>query len=227
MMMQLLLVAAATVQSVPPAPIVVQPEQTPPGDSAVLPANTAITLAMNDTITTKGNRWHTGDNFDLTVTYPARISRYTVIPRGAKGVGRITWMTDKGAFGKSGKMEVDLEYVEVAGQRIPLSGHYRQEGEGNTVATIGAVVAVGVFSAFVTGKSGVIPAGRELVAHTKEDVAVVIPRAADTPQPAFTPAPASTPDGTIVAVDSAPRRVAPVPRTPAQFGNRRIRCITC
>jgi len=229
-MMQFTLLAAAVVQPAgpaPAAPIVVQPEPTSSGDAAVLPANSAITLAMNDTITTKGNRWHTGDNFDLTVTYPARIGRYVVIPRGAKGVGRITWMTDKGAFGKSGKMEVDLEYVEVAGQRIPQSGHFRQEGEGNTVATIGAVVAVGVFSAFVTGKSGVIPAGRELVAHTKDDVPVVIPRSADTPPQAFAPASAASRDGAIEAVDPAPRVVAPVPRAPAQFGNRRIRCITC
>lgn len=54
-------------------------------------------------------------------------------------------------------------------RRIRLTGHYRREGEGNTIAT---VIAVGVFAGFVTGKSGSNPAGRELVAHTKEDLPV-------------------------------------------------------
>src|SRR5690606_17197355 len=91
------------------------------------------------------------------------------------GVGRITWLTDKGAFGKSGKMDIELEYIEVAGQRIDVDGTYRQEGEGNTVATIGGVVLVGVFAAFITGKSGRIPQGRELMAHTEADLPLALP----------------------------------------------------
>jgi hypothetical protein len=162
-------VAAAPV--VGAMPMVVAPPQVQQA-TAVLPANTEITLALNDTISTKGKRWTEGDNFDLTVTHNVMLGNYVIIPKGSRGVGRISWLTNKGAFGKSGKMEIDLEYVEVGGRRIPLSGHYRQEGEGNTVATVGTVIAVGVFAGFVTGKSGTIPAGRELVAHTKEDLPV-------------------------------------------------------
>lgn len=72
-------------------------------------------------------------------------------------------------------MEIRLECVEVVGRRIPVKGNYRQEGEGNTVATVGTVVAAGVFGAFVTGKSAVIPQGRELVAYTKNDLPVALP----------------------------------------------------
>jgi hypothetical protein len=67
-------------------------------------------------------------------------------------------------------MEIELDYVEVDGRRVPLIGQYRQEGEGNTVATIGGVVAAGVFAAFITGRSGTIPQGRELMARTREPV---------------------------------------------------------
>ncbi|KYC30928.1 MULTISPECIES: hypothetical protein [Sphingobium] len=153
------------------APMLIAPPQVQQA-TAVLPANTEITLALNDTISTKGKRWTEGDNFDLTVTHNVMLGNYVIIPKGSRGVGRISWLTNKGAFGKSGKMEIDLEYVEVGGRRIPLSGHYRQEGEGNTVATVGTVIAAGVFAGFVTGKSGTIPAGRELTAHTKEDLPV-------------------------------------------------------
>lgn len=164
-----------------PLPVsIVQPQS-----SAVLPANTEVLLEMNDTITTKGKRWSEGDNFNMTVTHDVMLGNYVIIPRGSRGVGRITWLTDKGAFGKSGKLEIDIEYVEVSGRRIQLTGNYRQEGEGNTVATVGGVVAAGIFAGFITGKSGRIPQGRELMARTKSDLPVVFapPPAAPVAQP--------------------------------------------
>lgn len=140
----------------------------------VLPANTEVLLSMNQDITTKGKTWDEGDTFDLTVVHDVTFGGYVVIPKGTRGVGKITWLTSKGAFGKSGKMDISLEYLDVGGRRIPVSGTYRQEGEGNTVATIGGVILAGVFAGFITGKSGRIPQGRELMAHTKEDLALAI-----------------------------------------------------
>lgn len=142
-----------------------------------LPANTEVTLSMNEDLTTKGGRIEEGTQFDLSVTQDVKYEDYVVIPKGSRGVGEVTWLTGKGAFGKSGKMEIELRYVEVNGARIPIIGKFRQEGEGNTAATIGAVVAVGVFGGFVTGKSARIPRGRELVAFTKEPVPLEIPTA--------------------------------------------------
>jgi hypothetical protein len=165
------------------APLLVVPVQQQ--TMSVLPANTELTLSMNQEVSTKGKRWNEGDTFDLTVTHNVMLGNYVVIPRGSRGVGRITWLTNKGAFGKSGKMEIDLEYVEAGGRRIPISGHYRQEGEGNTVGTVAGVVAVGLFAGFVTGKSGRIPQGRELTARTKED----LPIAFAGPAPVVTSAP--------------------------------------
>jgi hypothetical protein len=138
----------------------------------VLPANTEVSVRMNDTITTKGNSYNQGDTFGLTVTQNVYLDEYVVIPAGSRATGRITFLTSKGAFGKSGKMEVAIEYVEVNGRRIPLEGTFRQEGEGNTVATVGSVIAVGVFAGFVTGKSATIPQGRELVARTTQDLPI-------------------------------------------------------
>lgn len=196
-----------------------------PSGNAVLPSNSEITLVVNDEITTKGNRWHAGDTFDLTVSRPVRLGRYVVIPKGARAVGRITWMTDKGAFGKSGKMEVDIEYVEIGDQRLPLAGHFRQEGEGNTVATVGAVVAVGVFSALVTGRSGVIPAGRELVARTKADLPVVLPDVQElSPPQTIRPAAVQSPQPVVAVPPPADTRRR---KSSAPVGNAHVRCITC
>jgi hypothetical protein len=150
----------------------------PPVTNASLPANTEIMLRMNDELTTKGGKLEVGHMFRLSVVDDVRLGDAIVIPRGSPAFGEVTWKTGKGAFGKSGKMEVKMRYIDLNGRRIPLSGEYRQEGEGNTVATVAAVVAVGVFGAFVTGKSAVIPQGRELKAHTIEALPVVLPAVA-------------------------------------------------
>ena len=113
-----------------------------------------------------------------------------VIPAGTRAVGQITWLTSKGAFGKSGKMDIEMQYLELDGQRVPLDGTYRQEGEGNTLATVGGVVAAGVFAAFITGRSGRIPQGRELIATLERDLPVSMPEPAVTevtkPEPILT-----------------------------------------
>jgi hypothetical protein len=152
------------------APMVIAPRAA--SNTAVLPANTEVLLAMNETITTKGNNLKEGSSFSLSVVHDVMLGDYVIIPAGARAMGEVTWLTSKGAFGKSGKMDIALRYVEVNGRRIPLTGTYRQEGEGNTVATVGGVIAAGVFAAFITGKSGVIPQGRELMARTKSDLPV-------------------------------------------------------
>lgn len=163
--------SAAVAQDAAPLPLQVARVDQP---RYALPANTEVLLSMNQEVTTKGKTWDEGDNFDMSVVQDVTFGDYVVIPKGSHAVGKITWLTSKGAFGKSGKMDVSLEYVEVGGRRIPVEGTYRQEGEGNTVATIGGVILAGVFAGFITGKSGRIPQGRELMAHTKDDIPLAI-----------------------------------------------------
>jgi hypothetical protein len=171
---------AAEVQPAAEAPRPIEALAPVAQPKAELPANTEVILGMNDDLTTKGGAAEEGTMFGLTVVHDVKLAGYTVIPKGARGVGEVTWKTGKGAFGKSGKMEIELRYVEVGGQRIPVEGKYRQEGEGNTVATVGTVVLAGVFAGFVTGKSAKIPRGRELSARTKEAIPVNLPVVATT-----------------------------------------------
>jgi len=93
----------------------------------------------------------------------------------AVGEGTIVWLTNKGAFGKSGKMEVSFDWLDLNGRRVSLTGTHRQEGEGNTGATVGAAVAVGVFSAFVTGRSATLVNGQQLRARTAEPLTFTVP----------------------------------------------------
>ncbi len=147
-------------------------------DQTMLPANTEILVSMNEDLTTKGGRIEEGHTFRLTVVQDVMVGNYVVIPKGTPAVGQVTWLTGKGAFGKSGKMEIELRSVDLNGRRIPVSGKYRQEGEGNTVATVGGVILAGVFAGFITGKSARIPQGRELKAFTVDALPVAFPATA-------------------------------------------------
>lgn len=133
---------------------------------------------MTQTVTTKGDSWKEGDQFNLVVASDVLLGDFTVIPAGTKAVGRIKWLTSRGAFGKSGKMDVEMEYLDMGGRRINLDGTFRQEGDGATLATVGGVILAGVFAGFITGKSGTIPEGRELMATLEDDLPVALPEGA-------------------------------------------------
>src|SRR3569623_1497949 len=163
--------AAAAAVAVLSTPSFAQSEAAPAADaSSLLPANTEVLLRLNSEVNSKKAR--KGDHFDLTVANDVMLGNYIVIPRGTPARGEITYRTGKGAFGKSAKMEIDLRSLTLGGREVPLSGHFRQEGQGNTGATVGAAVAVGVFSAFVTGRSAIFEQGRELKGFTREALPV-------------------------------------------------------
>lgn len=187
-----------------------------PTNTLTLAANTPVTVRMNEEISTKRNE--EGDTFYLSVVSDVVQDGYVIIPAGARAIGTITWMTGRGAFGKSGKMEIAISAIEIGNVRVPVVGEFRQEGEGNTVATVGAVVIAGVFGAFVTGHSGVIPAGRELQIHTRDPFTVALPDApaaravvAAPVAAATVAAPAAAPSAEPATPAENPQAVAPSP----------------
>ncbi len=191
------------------APVVAVAMPSPYEAGAALPANTEIWLSPNAEVNSK--RIKSGGRFEMTVSRDVMLGNYIVIPRGTRGYGQIGYRTGKGAFGKSAKMEFDVVDVEMNGRTIPMTGHYRIEGQGNTGATVGAIVAVGVFSAFVTGHSAVIAQGTEYKGYTTNSLPVALASAA--PSAVIAVAPPSAPVAAIPAIVPA-RPVAPAALTP-------------
>lgn len=185
---------APAVLVVAPAPAASQPVIATPavGSDTVLPTNTELLVSLNSELNSKKVRQ--GDMFDVTVVSDVMLGNYIVIPKGTPGQGQISYRTGKGAFGKSAKMEIELRQISFSGRNVPITGKYRQEGQGNTGATVGAAVAVGVFSVFVTGRSAIFTQGRELRAFTREAVPVVLPAGA------MMPAVATVPPATLATV---------------------------
>jgi len=85
-----------------------------------------------------------GDVFTISTVYDVMMNGYIVIPKGTRGQGKIAWRTGKGAFDKSAKMDLAPQWIELGGKRVTIEGKHRQEGSGNTAATLGTVVAVGL-----------------------------------------------------------------------------------
>ncbi len=140
-------------------------EQASEAATLTIPSNTEVILRMSEDLTTKGGQIKVGHVFNLTVAYDVRVNGRIAIPAGAPAKGEVTMRTGRAVFGKSGKMEIELRSIDLNGQRIPVTGKYRQEGEGDTLAAVGAVFLSAPLM-FVTGKSAVIPRGRELSAYT-------------------------------------------------------------
>jgi hypothetical protein len=152
---------AAEVQAALPQ-VVAQPQL------LTLAAGTPITLAVTEEVNTSTHK--EGDSFKLTVLNDVSVGQTVVIPRGTPATADITWRTGKGAFGKSGKMEFELRSLDLDGKQIPLNGSFRQEGEGNTIATGVGVIAIGIFAGFITGKRARLPVGRELMSQSLQAV---------------------------------------------------------
>lgn len=171
----LLTPSAAFAQDVPAAqPAVVETQAAAPMSAeALLPANSEIVLTMNETVSSKSHRL--GEKFSLTVAQDVKLNGAVVIPRGTRAVAQITRRTGKGGFGKSGKLDFTVRYLDHNGMRIPLEGRHHQAGEGRTGATIGAVVAAGLVGGMlVKGKNAKIEEGREFTVRTVEAIPVVV-----------------------------------------------------
>ncbi|WP_066846212.1 hypothetical protein [Croceicoccus marinus] len=170
--------AQSTVVQAVPAVAPAQPQAT----VLTLPANTELTITPNSEVSSKTMK--EGDVFTFSTVYDVIMNGYVVIPKGTRGQGKITWRTGKGAFGKSAKMDLGFEWLEIGGRRVAVEGTHRQEGQGNTAATLGTVLAVGPFAAFVTGKSATVPNGMQLKAFTAESIQFSTSGVAPVPQQA-------------------------------------------
>jgi hypothetical protein len=171
----LLVPTAAFAQEAPAAqPAVVQTQaEAPMAAEVVLPANSEIVMTMNETVSSKSHRL--GEKFSLTVAQDVKANGMTVIPRGTRAVAQITRRTNKGGFGKSGKMDFTFRYIDYNGQQIPIEGRHHQAGDSRTGATVGAVVAAGLVGGMlVKGKSAKIEEGREFTARTVDAIPVTL-----------------------------------------------------
>lgn len=138
-----------------------------------LPLGTTIPLALDTQLNSTDNR--VGDLLSLTVLDDIRIEDQIVIPRGTRAAGEIIWRTGRGVFGKTGKMDIAMRYIDLNGTRFPVEGVFRQHGRSATAAIVATAMAGGVLTSVITGGSARIPAGQRISARTAYAIPFMIP----------------------------------------------------
>lgn len=142
--------------------------QAPAMEKIVLAPNSEVMVTVPELVTSK--KIKEGDTFQIKTMFDVMQDGVIVIPKGTFGDAKVTWRTGKGAFGKSAKIEVAFELLTLSdGRKLALTGTHREEGQGNTGATVGAVAAAGLIGGvFVTGRSAELKPGQQLMARTAE-----------------------------------------------------------
>lgn len=147
--------------------------QPPAAGAIVLRAGTPVPLMTLSEISSKTHKQ--GDRFEMVVSEDVLASGQVVIPRNARAIGEIAEHKAKGAFGRAGRLEIQLLYVEVAGRRIRLDGALAEKGKGNLApAVVAGVIVAGVLGATIRGKHASIPAGTRLTGYVHRDLPLAV-----------------------------------------------------
>jgi hypothetical protein len=161
----------------------------PSATNAVLRAGTPVTLRLLEEVTTKDKKARVGQRFNMEIAAPVEFNGVTVIPAGSPAVGEITFVKNKGMWGKSGRLEARVLYARVNGRQIRLTGTFDDKGTAGTAAVVGAAVLIPVAGFFLTGTSAVLPLGGEVPAFLDEDVELAMAAVRPAPLVVEQPAP--------------------------------------
>lgn len=187
----------------------------------VLVEDTPIKLRIAQTISSGTSK--VNDKVDFEVVEDVKVGDVVVIPQGGTAIATVTEAKPKKSFGRSGKINVNIDYVRLAnGEKAPLRAVKGGSGGSRTGVMTGAVVATAIvfFPAaplffFIKGKNIIIPKGTEITAYIAADTPInstplnIQTGAAinSTPQPDSPAADSSTvvvksnPDGAEITVD--------------------------
>lgn len=140
-----------------------------------LSEDTPVRLRLNRNISSGTEKLN--DKVDFTVVEDIKVGEVLVVPQGATAIGTVTEAKPKGRMGKSGKLNVNIDYVQLAtGDKVALRSVQGGKGGSRTGAMTGAMVATGIlfFPAaplflFMKGKNINIPKGTEITAYVAAD----------------------------------------------------------
>ncbi len=148
--------------------VVAKPVAGPAETRLLVPAGTAIDLVTSHAISSKKSV--KGDLLYLKIAAPVLVDGATAIAADTVVVAQLADARERGAFGKAGKLDVQLLYAELPGGSLRVSGRLEARGKsdgGDGVATAAAFL----FLPFIaTGRSAEIPAGAEVTGRLDRDL---------------------------------------------------------
>ncbi len=163
--------------------------QTPPHATAtdnttkssglVLKEDTPVRLRITQTISSGTSK--VNDKVDFEAIEDVRVNNLVVIPQGGIAIATVTEARTKKSFGRSGKLNVNIDYVRLSnGDKVSLRAVKGGTGGTRTGVMTGAVVATAIvfFPAaplffFIKGKNIIIPKGTEITAYVAADTPIL------------------------------------------------------
>lgn len=170
-------------------------------DSVTLPAGTAISVRLDQSLSSAQNR--DADTFSATVVEPIVLDNKTVIPEGARAAGRVVEVHRSGHLKGVGSIQIALNSIQVNGENYDIEttsagrrgGNHKKRNlgfigggagggaiigalaGGGKGALIGAPIgaAAGTAGAYFTGKKDVrLPAESRVTFELTQDVKVSV-----------------------------------------------------
>lgn len=117
------------------------------------------------------------DKVDFVVVEDVAVKDVVVIRQGAMAIATVTKAKPKGRLGRSGKLDINIDYVQlITGEKVPLRAVKGGSGGTRTTAMTSAMVAAGILFfpvaplfLFMKGKNIEIPKGTEVTAYVSAD----------------------------------------------------------
>ncbi|MFC3711329.1 hypothetical protein ACFOMD_02025 [Sphingoaurantiacus capsulatus] len=188
----LLSATAATAQQPALAPA-------PASTATVLRSGTAVILRTSEELTTEGKMLKPGRRFNLELAEAVSVNGQVVIPAGARAIGEVTEVRNKGMWGKSGGINARLVSLNAGDRTIRIAGTIDDKGKTGTAGVVASVALIPLAGFFVTGTSARIPMGTTVAGFTDEDLPLAFAAA---PAPMVVPA-AAVPAVVAVAPTSS------------------------
>jgi len=142
----------------------------------ILVEDTPVRLRLMQTLSSGTNKLN--DRVDFEVIEDVKVNNTTIIPQGATAIATVTQASSKKSFGRSGKLNVNIDSVRLAnGDKAALRAVKGGSGGSRKAVMTTAVVATAIvfFPAaplffFIKGKNIIIPKGTEITAFVASDI---------------------------------------------------------
>jgi hypothetical protein len=155
--------------------------KTADGATLTLRAGTSIVVEASQTYNAKN--LSEGQTVNVRVKYNVIVNKQTLVAAGALGTANISDLTKPGAFGKAGRMELQMQSVQaVDGQQILLSGTPMiAEGQnkkglawGLSIGLFLLTIIGGIAGIFIKGKPAEVKAGTTTNTSVASDAQVQV-----------------------------------------------------
>src|SRR5256714_11184782 len=150
------------------APTEAMPSMPRPPLAFGLTEDTPVKLKLTRTMSSHDAK--VDEKVDFEVLEDVKIGDVVVVQHGGMAIATVTEAKPKGRMGKAGKLNMNIDYVQlVSGEKVSLRAVKGGKGGNHTAAMTGAIVATSIlffpaapFFLFMHGKDITIPKGTEV-----------------------------------------------------------------